>query len=161
MTYPSGTLAFENVKNQIGVCGIWCGSCIIGNGTLAKLSEKYERLLNAYGVQDWGPREIDFGQFEQALESLRALPACPGCRQGGGRDDCELRACAGRKGVSECYACDEYLECEHAELLARMRTGAQAAGLFVRLDSSDTADLVARWTARLEQCWPCGILFRD
>lgn len=161
MSHPAGTPAFENVKNQIGVCGIWCGSCIVGNGTLAKLSGKYEILLNAYGVQEWGPGDIDYSRFQRALESLREVPACPGCRNGGGRDDCELRACAQRKGVNECHDCPEFMGCENAELLARMRTGAQAAGIYVRLDSSDSADLVSRWTARLQQCWPCGILFRD
>ena len=32
----------ENVKDQIGYCGIWCGSCIVGNGALRELTRKYE-----------------------------------------------------------------------------------------------------------------------
>ena len=40
--------ALENVKNQIGYCGIWCGSCIVGNGTLRELTDKYKDLTETY-----------------------------------------------------------------------------------------------------------------
>jgi thiol-disulfide isomerase/thioredoxin len=49
--------AFENVKNQIGYCGIWCGSCIVGNGTLKELSKKYAFILEGYGIDKWGADE--------------------------------------------------------------------------------------------------------
>ena len=39
--------AFENVKNQVSYCGIWCGSCIVGKpkdkyrvGALAHITER-------------------------------------------------------------------------------------------------------------------------
>jgi hypothetical protein len=41
--------AFENVKSQIGFCGIWCGSCVVGNGTLRELTRKFEEMTRAYG----------------------------------------------------------------------------------------------------------------
>jgi len=49
--------AFENVKNQIGYCAIWCGSCIVGNGTLKELSKKYAFILEGYGIDKWGADE--------------------------------------------------------------------------------------------------------
>ena len=48
------TKAFENVKDQIGRCGIWCGSCIVGNGTLITLTKRFEHLIKGYGVDKWG-----------------------------------------------------------------------------------------------------------
>jgi hypothetical protein len=35
------TKGFENVKSQIGFCGIWCGSCLGGNGAVLELTRKY------------------------------------------------------------------------------------------------------------------------
>lgn len=29
---------YRSVERQIGYCGIWCGSCIVGNGALRELS---------------------------------------------------------------------------------------------------------------------------
>ncbi len=34
--------AFDRVKAQIGACGIWCGSCAVGNGSLRELSRRFE-----------------------------------------------------------------------------------------------------------------------
>ncbi len=38
---------FESVKDQIGSCGIWCGSCVVGNGSLQELSGKYREIAEA------------------------------------------------------------------------------------------------------------------
>ena len=38
--------AYENAKSQIGGCGIWCGSCALGNGSLRALIEGLETVLD-------------------------------------------------------------------------------------------------------------------
>ncbi|NWG10261.1 hypothetical protein HXY33_00685 [Candidatus Bathyarchaeota archaeon] len=38
------TRPFENIKNQIGYCGIWCGSCLGGNGATQELTRKYAQV---------------------------------------------------------------------------------------------------------------------
>ena len=43
---------FELVKNQIGSCGIWCGSCVVANGTLRELTRRYAQMIEAYGLKD-------------------------------------------------------------------------------------------------------------
>jgi hypothetical protein len=80
--------AYENVKDQIGCCGIWCGSCIIGNGTLQELTKKYQRLTTAYGLKQWAPKDLNYKEFSKGLTLLKNFPPCPGCLKGGGRDDC-------------------------------------------------------------------------
>ena len=56
--------AFKNVKNQIGYCGIWCGSCVVGNGVLEKLTQKYDEIINNYDVEAWGPKDFDFQESD-------------------------------------------------------------------------------------------------
>jgi hypothetical protein len=46
--------AFENVRNQIGYCGIWCGNCAVGNGTMRQMAKRCEHIVGGYGVDEWG-----------------------------------------------------------------------------------------------------------
>lgn len=39
------TSPFANVKNQIGFCALWCGSCTVGNGVLRELTRRYKQLI--------------------------------------------------------------------------------------------------------------------
>jgi hypothetical protein len=152
---------FENAKEQVGFCGIWCGSCVVGNGTLEELTKRYKELLRVYGLQEWGPKDFDYQEFLQALESIQRIPLCPGCLKGGGRDNCEMRACALSKDIDECSKCDTFSSCEHIEILQHMRSGALGAGLFVKTEDVDKQELLDAWTAELKNRWPCCILFMD
>ena len=46
-----GQSAFENVQDQIGACGIWCGSCAVGNGSLRLASQRYSEVLEGHGIE--------------------------------------------------------------------------------------------------------------
>ena len=82
---PSASLeALENVKEQVGWCGIWCGSCVIGNGTLRELSRKYSAILRDYGLSEWGPKDFDYGELSKGLASLQRTPDLPGLSTGRG-----------------------------------------------------------------------------
>ena len=153
------TQGFENVKDQAGYCGIWCGSCVVGNGTLKKLTKRYEDLVRAYGLDHWGPEGLDFDRFTEGLRLIKGISLCPGCRKGGGRDNCELRACALRKGKDSCNLCPAAEDCKHQEDLHRMRSGAQQAGLFVNTEEGDGKHMIEQWTAELRARWPSCILF--
>lgn len=76
--------AFENAKNQIGSCGIWCGSCVAGNGVLQELTKRYNRVITDYGLEQWAPKDFDFSEFKKGLDSIQTMPLCPGCQKGGG-----------------------------------------------------------------------------
>ena len=153
--------AFENVKNQIGFCGIWCGSCVVGNGTLRELTKRYEEIVRKYGLAEWAPKDLSFKEFTKGLVSVQAIPPCSGCHKGGGRDDCEMRTCALGKGVADCSECDQPELCENNQTLSHMRTGAQLAGLFMKTEKVNRKQLLAYWTAELKGRWPCYILFMD
>ena len=152
---------FENVKDQIGFCGIWCGSCVAANGTLRELSRRYEETITAYGLREWAPDTFDFEEFMKGLAAIQEMPLCPGCLKGGGRDDCEIRDCAMERDLDDCNECPDIGNCEHTEILEHMRTGACDAGLFVKDTPFDKSELIDYWTAELEETWPSFILFME
>ena len=147
--------AFENVKDQVGVCGIWCGSCIAGNGALRELTRRYRALIKAYDLQDWAPKTFDFDEFVKGLQAIEGMPVCAGCLKGGGRDKCEMRTCAAAQGHQNCLACSTPGRCKHADLLEKMRSGARSAGLGVLADDVDREEQVNAWTAQTRRTWPC------
>jgi len=150
--------AFENVKNQIGYCGIWCGSCVAGNGALKELTKKYEEIITKYDLEEWAPKDFDFKEFRKGLASIQVMPLCPGCLKSGGRENCEIRECASRKNITDCSECAKPEACK-IELLQKMRTGALDAGLFVKMEKVDKQELLEKWTAELRNKWPSSILF--
>lgn len=156
---PYSHEAFDRVKNQIGCCGIWCGSCIVGNGALRELTTRYEKILAAYGMKEWAPSDFDHAGFSRSLDVIRRFGACPGCREGGGRDNCEIRGCASEKRLNDCTECVDRVSCGPKELLEKMRSGARAAGLFVRDDKEDRDDALRTWMAEIPRTWPSSILF--
>lgn len=150
---------FENVKGQAGYCGIWCGSCVVGNGALPELTRRYQRLVDRYGLRDWGPKDFSFDEFAKGLRSIQSMAACPGCLRGGGRENCELRACATAKGLSDCTECAGRAQCPHGSILEHMRSGALRAGLFVREVGADRACVLGKWLESLRSHWPQSVLF--
>jgi len=152
---------FDNVKNQIGFCGIWCGSCVAGNGTLRELTKRYEEIIQKYGLKEWAPKDFDFQEFAKGLASMQAMPLCQGCLKGGGRTNCEMRTCASKKNINDCSACDKPKACKHLETLQKMQTGARDAGLFVKTENVDRQRLIEKWTDKLKTKWPHFVLFSD
>jgi hypothetical protein len=153
--------ALENVKHQLGFCGIWCGSCIVGNGTLTELTKKYKDLIVAYGLPEWGPKDFDHDEFTKGLDSLEEIAPCAGCLKGGGRDHCEMRICASHRKLPDCTACADFPSCEHADILQHIRKGALEAGLFVKEKGGDRSERMTKWADELKSIWPCCILFLD
>lgn len=151
--------SFENVKNQIGFCGIWCGSCVVGNGALRELTKKYEEVIKGYGVKEWGPKDFDFQEFMKGLTSIQNMPLCQGCLKGDGRPNCDIRICASSRKINDCSECDQPEACKNLEILEKMRTGALRAGLLVKTENVDQKKLLEKWIDELKSKWPSCILF--
>jgi hypothetical protein len=152
---------FEKVKRQIGRCGIWCGSCVVGNGALGELTRRYKRLVETYGLRDWGPKDLDYDEFVRALDSIQSVAHRPGCISGGGQDACVLRPCVVARELSDCSDCREYPSCPHAEQLEKMRSGAVSAGLFVRKPGEGREDALREWIEEVASRWPHSVLFDE
>jgi hypothetical protein len=134
---------------------------VAGNGVLQVLTQKYEKIITDYGLEQWAPKDFDFGEFKKGLVSIQSMPLCAGCLKGGGRDDCEMRICVTGKKISDCSECDAPDKCTHTEILDKMRTGAEKAGLYIKLEKADDQELITRWTEQLENQWPSSIVFID
>jgi hypothetical protein len=150
---------FENVKNQVGYCGIWCGSCIVGNGMLKELTKRYEHLIEGHGIDEWGAKDFDGKEFMKGLASIQTLPICRGCRKGGGNEVCKMRPCASERKLSDCIECDEMKLCKNREALKKVREGALGVGMLAKAedDHSEHQQLVKKWTAEIKtRCPTCG-----
>ncbi|MFX0041331.1 MAG: DUF3795 domain-containing protein [Candidatus Hodarchaeota archaeon] len=150
---------FENVKDQIGYCGIWCGSCVVGNGILRELTKRYEEIIKNYGLENWAPKGFNFNEFLEGIDLIRSIPLCQGCLEGGGRSDCEIRGCAVNKKLNDCSECNQSATCENSEILNYMRSGAHDAGLFIKNENVDRQNLMKKWIIELKGKWPYYILF--
>jgi hypothetical protein len=151
--------AFENIKNQIGRCGIWCGSCVVGNGTLKTLAKRCEHIIGGYGVDEWGAKDFDGKEFMKGLTSIQAIPICQGCLKGGGNEVCTIRSCASSKKLSDCMECSEMKTCKNLEALQKVRTGALRVGMLAKPENCEAnqQQLIEKWTAEIKsKCHHCG-----
>ena len=137
--------AFENVKNQLAYCGLWCGSCLVGNGTVNERAQKCRKAIIDYGVHEWGPSEVDYKALLKGLAVVGAMTPCRGCLKGGGRTDCEIRACAVSKRVSECVDCKESKGCTNVKIISHMRRGAKRVGMKVKNRAGDRSKVLREW----------------
>lgn len=153
--------AYESVKGQLGRCGIWCGCCIVGNGVEAELARRHMELVTAYGIDHWGPAGADYEGLRRTMRAIGDLEGCPGCRRGGGRDDCPIRACATARGHDDCTECGEAGRCEHDSDIEHMRAGAAKARMFVKAGRCETGALLASWEAQQRSRWPDALLFLE
>ena len=152
---------FDNVRDQIGRCGIWCGSCGAGNGALQILSRRYVELIENYGLPQWGPKDVDYDKFKSWLGLIGEMPLCNGCLQGDGNPDCKLRPCAEERDFSDCVECDRFGSCSRDEELKKVRDGALDAGFFVKQEKAARRKLIEKWTAKMKDAWPSSVLFLE
>jgi len=82
-----------------------------------------------------------------------------GCLKGDGKPNCEIRACALNKNISDYSERDQPMKCGNSEMLQKMRTGAHQAGLLVKIENVDRQELIDKWTADLKGRWSCCIIF--
>ena len=156
------TKAFDNVKNQIGYCAIWCGSCVVGNGALKEVTRKYEHIIDGYGIDEWGAQEQGFNGQElmKALKGIQNIPICFGCRKGGGNLSCKIRPCASNKNLNDCTECKDFMKCENREPLNKVRTGAFNVGMIIRTneDKTDQQRLIKKWTKEIAAKFPSSVI---
>jgi hypothetical protein len=150
------TSPFENVKNQIGYCGIWCGSCLGGNGVIVELTKRFEKEVKKGDLETWVPKDFDFKEFVKGLASIQRMPHCPGCRKGGGKPDCGVRLCASKKGFSYCYECHVLKDCKKFDWFEKSIPKIKED--LVKMQGKDFDKLVTGWLDELKAKWPYCVL---
>lgn len=151
-----GSEAFRNVKNQVGYCGIWCGSCPGGNGVSIELTRKYDEFVKKNQLEKWAPRTFSFSEFEKGLAAIQAMSSCVGCLKGGGNPACKVRLCASEKQVVNCSQCEELSVCKNFEALEQ--THPNIKEVLRKMKNDKVQALIKKWIKELSQKWPYCIL---
>jgi hypothetical protein len=151
------TASFDNIKDQIGYCGIWCGSCLVGNGALKELTKRYGKITESYGLKEWAFENRNFEEFTRSLESIYSSSSCSGCLNGGGKSNCEIRNCALDRNTVFCTECREYGKCENSDSIMKMREGARSANLLVKEKNVNRQEFLKKGMNRLKKEFPSCI----
>jgi len=150
------TESFENVKDQIGFCGIWCGSCLGGNGAIQELARRFEIIAKNPALAKWVPKEFDFKEFMKGLACIQAMPVCSGCQKDGGPQTCKIRICARDKGMADCSQCNELMECKNFEQLEKNYPHIKED--LMEIKNKGQAELIKKWMGGLRNKWPHCVL---
>lgn len=105
-----------DVENQVGPCGITCGTCLLGNGSVASSVKTTLDYIKMFGIKEWAPLvpeggNLNWEETERTLNWMIKYAYCAGCEEGGGPPDCAIRLCAYEKGYDLCNTCSELDEC--------------------------------------------------
>jgi hypothetical protein len=112
-----------DVKNQVGPCGITCGTCFLGNGSVANSAKTTIDYINMIGIKEWAPlvpegKGLNWDETEKTLNWMTKYAYCTGCEKGGGPPDCAIRMCANEKGYELCNMCNELDDCSKFDWLS-------------------------------------------
>jgi hypothetical protein len=148
---------FENVKNQIGFCGIYCGGCAAGNGAIAEQARRLLNTVEAYEHEKWVVRDFDFKEFMKGLNAIKNASTCPGCRKGGGPATCKVRICGMQKNLSNCGECKQLIPCRDFEHLEKSHPSMKKQ----LMDNAGKSQeqLIMQWRNELKAKWPHCLLF--
>jgi len=150
---------FDNVKNQIGFCGIWCGSCPAGNGAIVELTGKYEEIVKENQLEKWAPKDFDFKEFMKGLASIQKISLCPGCRSGGGNPVCKIRTCAKEKNKTVCHECTQLSACDNFQDLEKSHPHVRKD--LIKAKHTSQQKLIENYAKELKRKFPHCILSCD
>lgn len=102
-------------------CGL-CNTCPLGNLDFLEALAKVKNCVGQLPLYWWshcfpGNEGFSLPEFFKGLEWFLSQPECPGCKDGGGLDECPIRHCATQRQVSHCTQCTEVDTCERYQLL--------------------------------------------
>jgi len=150
-------ILIKNVRDQIGFCGTWCGSCIAGNGAIIELTRRFRKTLKKFNIEKWASKEINFRALEKYLELIEAIPACIGCQKGGGPSNCLIKICASEQKFVNCGQCNELSDCNKFVLLEQKHPTIKES--LIQNIKKDKKSLIKEWSEELKNKWPHSILF--
>jgi hypothetical protein len=97
----------ESLK-YVTYCGLYCGLCS-QRSRIPKQAKALRDSMAKDGFDQWGQDMPNFKEFWAFLNQWCDLNnCCPGCRQGGGNPECEIRKCAQQRKVEFCPSCEDY-----------------------------------------------------
>jgi hypothetical protein len=114
--------ALNGIENQVGPCGILCGACPLGSGTVAESAGRTRKHIEDCQIPMWSPfvpggETIDWAAVDRGLNWIQKYACCAGCQNGGGPPDCAIRICARERGYELCRSCGDLDGCNKFEWL--------------------------------------------
>jgi len=135
-------------------CGLYCGLCA-QRGRIPSQAKALRESMAKEGYEYWGGSIPGFKEFWTFLTGLSdPNQGCPGCRQGGGPDFCEIRKCARRHGIELCPLCEDY-PCQLIQDLANVYPTLLAEGKRIREIG------IERWIPEQEERAQTGFAYAD
>lgn len=114
--------ALNRIENQVGPCGMLCGACPLGSGTVAESASRTRKHIADCQIPMWAPfvpggEAIDWTTVDRGLDWMQRYARCAGCQNGGGPLDCAIRICALERGYGLCSSCGDLDGCNRFEWL--------------------------------------------
>ncbi|MFO8060832.1 MAG: DUF3795 domain-containing protein [Bacillota bacterium] len=139
----------DDVWRLVTPCGLYCGAC----ANRARIPAQAAALRSALRDEYWDEiGEGIFPGFARFLEILETFTdpdgACPGCREGGGNPECEVRRCSQERGLRTCSSCEDF-PCPQLERIGRIYPVLLADA--ERLRSLGVEDWVREQESRVER----------
>lgn len=111
----------EDHVGLTGYCGLYCGDCAFGKGTIPDLARDLRKELREARfdkIAEVIPFK-EFKQYQQCYEVLGALVKmrCKGCRTSSRSKFCNIAKCAIKKGYVGCWDCEGFAGCKKLEFL--------------------------------------------
>jgi len=102
-------------------CGL-CEDCHLGNQDFQESIEKVLSYISNLPLHWWehcfrGDAGFSFAEFRKGLMWFLDHPECPGCKNGGGFDQCPIRLCANQRQYGHCYVCPDVETCKHMAVI--------------------------------------------
>jgi hypothetical protein len=102
-------------------CGL-CNTCPLGNLDFLEALTEVKNYVSQLPLYWWahcfpGTEGFSLPEFFKGLEWFLSQPECPGCKEGGGLDECPIRSCAAKRQVADCTQCPEVDACELYQVL--------------------------------------------
>jgi hypothetical protein len=91
----------------------------------------------------------------KGLACIKAMPLCPGCKNGGGNPTCEIRICALKKNVVNCSQCDALIDCKNFESMEQSNPKIKEE---LRKLNHDQKKAIEKWMSELKTKWPHCVL---
>lgn len=111
----------EDHARLTAYCGLYCGDCAFGKGTIPDLARDLRKELRDARfdkIAEVVPFK-EFKDYRQCYEVLGALVKmrCKGCRTGSRSKFCNIAKCTIKKGYEGCWDCEEFSGCGKLEFL--------------------------------------------
>jgi|WetSurMetagenome_2_1015567.scaffolds.fasta_scaffold61815_4 hypothetical protein len=105
-------------------CGL-CHACQLDNPDFLKAIGRVKSYLEQFPLYWWFncfPEIESFSlpEFRKGLEWFLNHPKCPGCKEGGGMNQCPIRDCARQRQYSDCNECPDLQTCERFNTLLKI-----------------------------------------